>query len=121
MPRFVVVLHETPSGHARPTHFDLMLESDDALLTWSLREIPTSGSVAMAEQLPNHRLMYLDYEGPVSNDRGHVRRVDGGEFESVERSETRYEVDLRGEKLRGRLVLEQDAVEAHRWRVALSD
>jgi hypothetical protein len=121
MPRFVLLRHETPAEYARPTHFDLMLESGDALLTWLLAEIPTSGTVVVAEQLPNHRLMYLDYEGPVSNDRGNVCRVDGGEFESIERTEMRYEVDLRGEKLRGRLVLEQDGADPQRWRVFLSD
>jgi hypothetical protein len=121
MPRFVVLLHETPAGYARRNHLDLMLESGDALLTWSLAEIPTSGSVAIAEQLPNHRLMYLDYEGPVSNDRGNVRRIDGGEFDWIEMTPTRFEVQVVGEKLRGRLVIEQDAKDAQRWRVALSD
>lgn len=121
MSRFVLLLHEMPPDHARATHFDLMISSGDALLTWSLAELPAKGTVITAEQLPNHRLTYLDYEGPVSNDRGNVRRVDGGEFVSIERTETRYEVDLRGEKLCGRLVLEQDATEPQRWRVALSD
>jgi len=121
MPRFVVLLHETPSGYARPTHFDLMLESGEVLLTWSLAEIPTSGTVVAAEQLPDHRLMYLDYEGPVSNDRGNVRRVDRGELEWLEMTLTRYAARVRGEKIRGQLILEQDGTESQRWRVVLSD
>ena len=121
MPRFVLLLHETPAGYARPTHFDLMLESGDALLTWSLMELPTSGTIVAAEQLPNHRVMYLDYEGPVSGDRGDVQRIEAGEFEWIETTPRRFQAQLTGEKLRGRLVLEQNDPVPHRWRVALSD
>lgn len=28
-----------------------------------------------------HRRLYLDYEGPISGDRGSVRRVDAGTYE----------------------------------------
>ena len=36
----------------------------------------------LLERLADHRLDYLEYEGPVSGDRGSVRRVDGGQYRS---------------------------------------
>jgi hypothetical protein len=34
----------------------------------------------VAEPTADHRLLYLDYEGPVSGGRGTVTRVDAGSF-----------------------------------------
>jgi len=91
VPRFVLLLHECPDERPRPTHCDLMLEAGDELQTWSLATLPCgwgglkgvkfadSNSVA-AEQLADHRLAYLDYEGPVSGDRGSVKRLDFGTY-----------------------------------------
>jgi len=121
MPRFVVLLHETPADYERGTHFDLMLEKEEVLLTWALDRLPTAGSSVEAERLPDHRLMYLDYEGPVSGDRGNVRRVDAGDFTWIEQQPRGYKALVRGQMLAGRLVIEQGAENAHRWRVALSD
>jgi hypothetical protein len=121
MPRFVLLLHETPAGYARPTHFDLMLENEGVLLTWAMQYLPTTDAAVAAERLLDHRLMYLDYEGAVSGDRGSVQRIEGGEFEWIEVTPMRFQAQVVGEKLRGRLVIEQDAKEPQRWRVALSD
>src|SRR4051794_23553598 len=63
MPRFVLLRHETPAGSERPTHFDLMLEHNGVLRTWALSGLPAAGEPLLAEQLPDHRLAYLDYEG----------------------------------------------------------
>ena len=88
MPRYVVLEHETPAGYARPRHWDLMLETGGALRTWALDEPPErvrSGQgehSVQGELLRDHRLAYLDYEGPVSGDRGTVVRWDTGEYES---------------------------------------
>src|SRR3954464_2218415 len=99
MSQFVVLLHQTPACYARGSHFDLMLENDGVLLTWAMAELPTPVSAVAAERLPDHRLMYLDHEGPVAGDRGNVERIDRGELEWVEATPTRYQVLLRGEKL----------------------
>jgi len=121
MPRYVILLHETPVDYERGTHFDLMLESGEGLLTWSLDQLPSAGTMAIAERLADHRLTYLDYEGPLSGDRGNVRRVDGGEMEWIEQHPIRFEAVVKGGKLLGRLVIEQDAENRQRWRVTLSD
>ena len=77
-----VVLHHT--GVAEP-HFDFMLATDDTgpLLTWRLSRWPMEvGDVALP--LPAHRRAYLDYEGPVSGNRGQVKRVAAGTADCVE-------------------------------------
>ncbi len=81
MPRFAVLAHDWPAPH-----FDLLLENEAALLTWRLSNWPVPisadepGPALTAERIGDHRLVYLDYEGPVSGNRGHVRRVDTGTF-----------------------------------------
>ena len=52
MPRFVVLLHETPAGYSRGTHFDLMLEYGEALRTWALNKLPLAGDPVIAHRLP---------------------------------------------------------------------
>ena len=47
--------------------------------------------------------------------------MESGDFEWIEQQPKRYEAQVRGEKLRGWLVIEQVDAEAHRWRIALSD
>lgn len=49
--------------------------------------------------------MYLDYEGPVSGDRGTVIRWDVGAFEWVRDEPGGIEVQLSGRRLRGRVVV----------------
>jgi hypothetical protein len=76
MPRYVILVHDHPF-----LHWDFLLESGDAALTWRLLEQPRPDAAIQAEALPAHRLRYLDYEGPVSGGRGNVTRWDWGEYE----------------------------------------
>ena len=73
---FVILRHE---GVPQP-HYDLMFESGagGALATWRSDIWPIDRPTAIT-RLADHRRAYLDYEGPVSNDRGHVRRVAAGQ------------------------------------------
>lgn len=108
MRRFVVLHHELPPHAQRPSHFDLMIEADGALWTWSMPQWPEPGVPLNVEPLPDHRLTYLEYEGPVSGDRGHVTRRESGTCELLCRDEARTVVRVNGTKLRG--TLEIDAV-----------
>jgi hypothetical protein len=76
MPRFVILAHDHPTPH-----WDLMLEAGPVLRSWRLAAPPTAGVAVAAEATPDHRLLYLDYEGPVSGGRGTVRRWDAGTFD----------------------------------------
>ena len=120
MPRFVVLHHETPAGYPRETHFDLMLEQNGALRTWALEKIPATDEVVMAEQLADHRLAYLEYEGEITGDRGRVSRVEAGLYELTTKSESEITAQLTGEKLRGMLRLTRDDRKTHLWRVSFT-
>lgn len=82
--RFALLRHEMPAGHERPSHWDLLLEHGRLAWTWELLELPLSwhkegvAGPLSAHRLPDHRLYYLDYEGPVSGDRGRVIRWAAG-------------------------------------------
>jgi hypothetical protein len=70
------ILHHT--GVPAP-HYDLMFELTPGgrLATWRSPDWPAQ-SGTLVERLADHRRDYLDYEGPVTNNRGHVTRVLGG-------------------------------------------
>lgn len=76
MPRFTILEHDHPA-----LHWDLLLESGDTLKTWRLAQPPGPNTHRIeATEIADHRLLYLDYEGPVSGERGVVKRWDGGVF-----------------------------------------
>ncbi len=100
MPRFAILEHDWPSRH-----WDLLLEDGDALLAWRLLVEPREGMVVPAETNANHRKMYLDYEGPVSGNRGSVMRWDAGTFEWIARTADTLEVRMNGGKFVGLLRL----------------
>ncbi len=117
--RYVILTHQLPSGGRRTTHWDLMLESGKVLRTWALADPPADEVTVVGEALPDHRTAYLDYEGPVSGDRGSVARWDEGRYEIVEEAAERLTIALDGRRLRGSLTLERQ-VESHFWRVSFS-
>ncbi len=115
--RFVILHHTSAEGE----HWDLMLECGDTLLTWQLLTDPLAWFASVerprvgegtppgpipARRIGDHRKVYLEYEGRISGDRGHVRRVDDGTMTLVERTERRCEVVLNGRRMTGRFVLE---------------
>jgi hypothetical protein len=101
MPRFVILEHDPPRGK----HYDFMLEFGDVLKTWSLPNPPVVGFEQHAEILPDHRIAYLDYEGPISNNRGTVKPWDKGTYRLIEQTEEKILVELAGEKVHGRAKL----------------
>lgn len=110
MPRFVILEHDHPS-----LHWDFMLEVGDVLRTWRLAEPPSPGVVVAAEPSFDHRPFYLDYEGPVSGNRGNVKRWDAGTYRLERETPERLLLHLEGEKVLGPVVLERDEG-ANRWR-----
>jgi hypothetical protein len=96
MLRFVLLEHDHPE-----LHWDFMLERGDVLLTWRLDRIPTEACEIAATSLPDHRVAYLDYEGPVSGNRGSVQRVDRGGFEWLASKDDVVSVCLNGSRLQG--------------------
>ena len=83
MARFVVQQHWRAQDD---WHFDLMLECDDALVTFSLPVPPseTERLPCLARQLANHRLAYLEHEGEISRGLGWCKIFDRGMFEWID-------------------------------------
>ena len=107
MCRTLVLRHDLPDGSH---HFDWLLEpvgTDPAdpdarvLLCWRLPISPHEavGSILAATRLPPHRLLYLDYEGPITGGRGCVKRVASGQAEILADTPTRFaaRVELNGQ------------------------
>ncbi len=109
MDRYVILEHDSPV-----LHWDFMLEAGAALRTWRLAAPPREGQAIEACALGDHRLAYLDYEGPVSGNRGTVKRWDQGSFACQKAGPGRVEVRLKGERLQGVARLEPE--EGVRWR-----
>lgn len=102
MPRFVILWHETPAGAARPAHYDLMFEAVGVLWTWAVERLPRLGESVAATRLADHRLDYLDYEGPIAGNRGTVRRVDAGMYQELPAEPGSLAVSLAGTVTRAR-------------------
>jgi hypothetical protein len=100
MPRFVILEHNHPE-----LHWDLMLESAGHLRTWRLAEAPRGKQLIAAQAIPDHRLAYLDYEGPVSGNRGTVRRWDGGNYRLEQDGEIGLILTMEGSRISGRTEL----------------
>lgn len=135
MPQFVLLLHECPSGVPRGTHFDLMLHVGDVLRTWVLYQLPEAWSAllsgapavairtdaagaSMAEEIQPHRLDYLTLEGPLSGNRGSVRRLDRGTYDADDVSDRRIRVRLAGERIRGLLEMTRPDADTPYWHVS---
>jgi hypothetical protein len=87
-------------------HWDLCLDRGETLATWQvLRDPRTTPDKTThswpARRLADHRRVYLEYEGPISGDRGNVRRVDQGTWEALEQGPINWVVRLDGTALKG--------------------
>ena len=124
MPRFVLLRHECPSEGEKPSHWDFMLESGDVLRTWQLLELPTPWSQAsnvssvIAHPLADHRLAYLDYEGPLTDGRGNVTQCDAGTYRLLEEQAESLTFQLSGTLLQGPVRLSK-LLEAGDWTLEL--
>jgi len=104
MPRYVILTHDFPT-----LHWDFLVECGEALKSWRLPETPRAGHCLSAQALDDHRMLYLDYEGPVSGDRGTVVRWDHGQctWLASDAPDT-LRLQLRGHRLRGCVELAVD-------------
>lgn len=75
MLRYAILTHDWPH-----LHWDFMLEQAGVLKTWRLDFEPVSNKWITATPLPDHRIEYLNYEGPVSGNRGEVTQWDAGTY-----------------------------------------
>jgi hypothetical protein len=100
MPRFAILKHDHPY-----LHWDLLLEFDGVLRSWRLECPPKPGRRIPAEPTPDHRLLYLEYEGPIEPGRGTVTQWDGGFYVVKEWEDAIIEIELAGRRLHGSILL----------------
>ena len=113
MPRFVILEHDQPF-----LHWDFMLEAGDVLRTWRLAQVPEYDKPIAATYLHEHRRLYLDYEGPLSGNRGSVRRWDAGVFHWLADRPDCARLELAGDKVHGTAVLTRASGDA--WTFVLA-
>lgn len=101
--RTAILQHTTPTG----VHHDWLIEdptlpdpkAPDARL-WTARVTPPPADWPKLKRLdltviPPHRRAYLTYQGPVSNNRGHVKRITSGTCEVSLWSESRIVLTIK--------------------------
>jgi hypothetical protein len=103
MPRYVILEHDYPI-----LHWDLMLQAGDILRTWRLAQLPAANQDIAAEMLSDHRKAYLDYEGPVSGNRGSVHRWDQGIYTGEVEASEEITLLFDGERLQGPALLRRE-------------
>ncbi len=100
-PKRFVILEHFHEG----VHYDLMFEVDGVLRTWKLSEPPLAGVMLTAVRSFDHRLRYLDYEGPIDGNRGRVVQWDRGVYEGNLAAGDPASLRLAGKRLQGMLQL----------------
>lgn len=99
-----------PTDRYRTSHFDLMFEMEERLITFELPTLPIPGDRVPLWRLDDHRLHYLDYEGvlepgPTGNARGTVTRWTSGHYQFYRWTKDKLIVELQSDKLSARIAL----------------
>ncbi len=104
MAEFVILKHILPD---QSYHWDLMLEMEEKLATWQVPQEPSqwSSEPILSERIFDHRKKYLDYEGPINENRGHVIQVAKGNLELIEKTDQLWRCNLMSELISGELLL----------------
>jgi hypothetical protein len=124
---FVIQKHH----EGRVFHWDLMLHrpveragpDDRVLATWQLTMEPVPENLISpvdATPIPDHRRIYLEYEGSISHDRGRCEIVDRGEYELIEHQVDLWRFQLMGRRLFGTFELKKNIV-GEGWTLAKWD
>lgn len=100
MSRRYAIAHHT--GAPRGDHYDIFLEREEDLWTWSAATLDWREPRPLEPRDP-HRKIYLEYEGQISGGRGCVTMSERGTYEIESAEETRWILRLRkhggGERL----------------------
>ena len=90
-----------------------------AFAAWALEQTWRSSDSILGTRLKDHRLAYLDYEGPLSDGRGMVARVDHGVVEWLHQSADELEARLVGDAWQGTIRLTRIDEERDEWRITI--
>lgn len=126
-PRMVVLLHTLPDGSS---HFDWMIQGpqripappspeDRCLITFrtavrpDLAPFQQPDGAFEAQRLADHRRAYLDFEGPLSGNRGHVQRLASGTVEALLNEPTIFRLQGRFDPDQPPLIYEARSIGGH--------
>jgi hypothetical protein len=121
---FVIQKHH----ESRVFHWDLMLHrpvpssgpDDRVLATWQIAVEPVPenlNSPIAAKAIQDHRLIYLTFEGLISQNRGYCEIVDRGQYELFVCTENLWRFRLMGRRLTGTFELKKNS-EDDGWTLA---
>jgi len=95
--------HTPPTA---PPHLDLFLARGGFVRAFRLEQLPAAGDPVHATRAFDHRPIYLDFEGSLSEGRGTIHRLGGGTHRILEETADRWTLELSGDgPLTGRLVV----------------
>ncbi|MHC4158391.1 MAG: DNA polymerase ligase N-terminal domain-containing protein [Planctomycetota bacterium] len=113
--KFVIQEHKK----GKDIHWDLMLESDDILITYRLDKSPSEILCypANAKKIFDHPLKFLIYEGPVNKRQGNVCIIEKGTYKVINQKDNRIELELNGKIFKGKFCLTN--VEGNKWQFSV--
>lgn len=121
----VLLLHECGDG---TRHVDWLIAQDSRgsgpLVSFRLSErldTLAGGQRLDAERITDHRPAYLDYEGPISGDRGTVTRLARGTVLSWQRHDDAWRLEVRWGACSQRLRMDRDPPGGSDWVVTVID
>lgn len=113
---FVLLEHTTSEA----VHWDFIIEvpGRELLPTWRLLQDPlqNAGDIP-AELIADHPRHFLDYEGPVREGRGSVRRVDRGAATVMSFDSPNLRAELSGNHVSGEICITTEPDGSVRFRV----
>jgi hypothetical protein len=117
------VLPNAADDVSRGDHYDWMFEVQGQLLSWASERLapPDQAAAVPAILLAPHRLIYLDYQGAVSGNRGTVRRIEAGSHRLIDSTADRYRFALSGGRC-GTLAIYRTARDSssEAWRISFA-
>ena len=111
----VLLWHETAAGNHHDWLFvdPTTLDQPEAPLTTYRIAAPPDQWLELGRMeltpIPPHRRIYLTYEGPISGNRGSVKRIDEGTFVPVLWTPQKKVIDLKLRRFQGVVSIEADA------------
>ena len=105
MNRWTLLKHERINNKILDVHYDFLLENGQDCKTRKLPIFPKLDGVSVdIFEHANHRLIYLSIESKLlTNNRGHVQRVDNGIFKplGVDIDSNNFSIILKGKCING--------------------
>ncbi|MCW8966686.1 MAG: 3'-phosphoesterase [Candidatus Pacearchaeota archaeon] len=102
-------LYVIQEHHASHLHWDLRLSINGVLKSWAIPKEPpkTKGIKRLAISVEDHPISYAKFEGEIKEGygKGTVKIWDKGTYDLIQKDKKKIEIEIHGEKLKGKYVL----------------